>query len=167
VRVPIIGVMGDGNRDYPDLTVPLGQTLARVGFHLLTGAGGGVMLGVSQAFGECVPRAGIVIGVIPSSGVRPGLEYQAKTGYPNAFVEVPIFTHLPGGGTGTDDPLTRNHINVLSSDFIVLLPGGPGTALEAALARAYGKPMYELNRADQLPELTAVLQKQFPPQERG
>jgi predicted Rossmann-fold nucleotide-binding protein len=83
-------------------------------------------------------------------------------GYPNAFVEVPILTHLPGGGVNISDPLTRNHINVLSSDFLVFLPGGPGTALEAALALAYGKPMYELNRAEQFPELTAVLQKYSP-----
>ena len=154
--------MGDGTRDYPELTVPLGQTLARLGFHLLTGAGAGVMCGVSQAFAESVPRAGVVIGVVPSSGVQSGVKDQPKTGYPNPFVEVPIFTHLPGGGANISDPMTRNHINVLSSDFLVFLPGGPGTALEAALARVYGKPLYEVNRPEQLPKLIAVLQKHFP-----
>ena len=81
--------------------------------------------------------------------------------YPNPFVEVPIFTHLPGGGAGTDDALTRNHINILSSDFVVLLPGGPGTALEAALARAYRKPSCQLRLPSELEHLTDTLKRHF------
>lgn len=56
-----------------------------------------------------------------------------KSGYPNKWVEIPIFTHLPGGETGTD-LLSRNHINVLTSEVMVALPGGTGTASEVALA---------------------------------
>ena len=36
--------------------------------------------------------------------------------------------------------LSRNHINVLISDVMIILPGGPGTASEAALAVKYGCP---------------------------
>lgn len=42
------------------------------------------------------------------------------------------------------DPLSRNHINVLTSDVIVALPGGEGTASEIGLARAYGRPVVAL-----------------------
>ena len=39
------------------------------------------------------------------------------------------------------DPLSRNHINVLSSDVIVALPGGAGTRSEVELAVMYRKPV--------------------------
>ena len=32
--------------------------------------------------------------------------------------------------------MSRNHVNVLSSDVVVALPGGPGTLSELRLARA-------------------------------
>ena len=60
---------------------------------------------------------------------------------PNPWVEIPIFTHLPLSGIRGTDPLSRNHVNVLSSDVIIALPGGAGTASEARLALAYGRPI--------------------------
>lgn len=35
---------------------------------------------------------------------------------------------------------SRNHINILSSDAVVALPGGPGTLSEVKLALVYGRP---------------------------
>jgi uncharacterized protein (TIGR00725 family) len=138
-RIAIVGVMGSGTEPHTERAEPLGRLLARRGVHLLTGGGGGVMSSVSRAFFEMRNRKGNVIGILPSDpdGPRP----RPATGYPNDWVEIPIRTHLPFSGTRGTDPLSRNHINVLTSDVIVALPGGAGTASEATLAVAYGRPI--------------------------
>lgn len=57
--------MGSGHESHESLAIPLGELLAGMGVHLLTGGGGGVMTAVSQAF-SCTPgREGQVIGVVP------------------------------------------------------------------------------------------------------
>merc|ERR1712187_440918 len=65
----------------------------------------------------------------------------APNGYPNKFVELPIRTHLPSAGGAGLSVLSRNHIAVLSSDVLVALPGGTGTASEVSLAVHYGVPV--------------------------
>jgi predicted Rossmann-fold nucleotide-binding protein len=45
--------------------IPLGEWLASIGVHLLTGGGKGVMESVSKAFYESPARQGVVLGVIP------------------------------------------------------------------------------------------------------
>ena len=138
-RLPIVGVMGSGSDAHESLAMPLGIELARLGVHLLTGGGGGVMEAVSRAFFETSPRDGLVIGIVPGS-VRDDC-YSTKPGYPNRYVEIPIRTHLPLSGKQGTDPLSRNHINILTADIIVALPGGPGTASEIRLAIRYRKPL--------------------------
>jgi uncharacterized protein (TIGR00725 family) len=134
-----IGVMGSGSDEFEGLATPLGQLLARFEVNLLTGAGGGVMTSVSRAFTASPRACGICIGIVPCARIDE--RARAKDGYPNPFVELPIRTHLPySGGLGQHD-LSRNHINVLSSDAIVALPGGSGTASEVALAVKYRKPI--------------------------
>jgi len=134
-----VGVMGSGSDELDHLAAPLGRLLARLRVNLLTGAGGGVMTSVSRAF-TASPRArGICIGIVPCVSIDE--RTTPKDGYPNRFVELPIFTHLPYSGTRGQDDLSRNHINVLSSDAIVALPGGSGTASEVALAVRYRKPI--------------------------
>lgn len=135
--LPIVGVMGSGSEPHVARSIPLGHRLAAEGVHLLTGGGAGVMEAVSRAFFEVPGRAGLVLGVLPgdpSSGLAP-------RGYPNPWAEVAIRTHLPRTGAQGADPLSRNHINVLTADVIVALPGGAGTASEVALALAYGRPV--------------------------
>ena len=88
------------------------------------------MASVSKAFHETAGRRGLVIGVLPSS----------KRGYPNPWVEIPILTHLPFSGERGTDPLSRNHINLLSSDVVIFLPGSTGTSSEAQLAVSYQRP---------------------------
>jgi len=148
--------MGSGTTDVPALTSALGKRIAADGYHLLTGAGAGVMAGVSRGFFECKKRLGLVIGIVPGSiDLERSPRYQPKTGYPNQWVELPIYTHLPLSGVQGQDTLSRNHINILSSDVIVVLPGGPGTASELELARRYGKTVFELNDLTQLDSLFA------------
>ena len=132
--------MGSGSAANADRAVPLGQWLAEIDVHLLTGGGKGVMKSVSRAFAETPDRSGMVIGVIPGQYSDSSDRYTPLTGYPNPYVEIPLYTHLPYSGERGKDQLSRNHINVLSSDVIVILPGQSGTAAEAELAVIYNKP---------------------------
>lgn len=136
-RLPIVGVMGSGSRGWQERAGPLGRWLARRGVHLLTGGGPGVMASVSRAFHEVEARRGLVIGVL-RAGATPGA---TAAGYPNPWVELPIVTHLPLSGERGREPGSRNHINVLTADVVVALPGGPGTASEVALALEYDRPL--------------------------
>ena len=155
-----VGVMGSGVDEHDDLARPIGELLADLGVNLLTGGGHGVMTAVSRAYVRSPRASGISIGVIPCASLadRGG----RKPGYPNPFVELPIFTHLPlSGDEGTAD-LSRNHINVLTSDAIVALPGGDGTASEVALARRYGKPVMLFDRTAEIDEVRTFLVSHLP-----
>ncbi|MBI1247830.1 hypothetical protein GC197_08265 [bacterium] len=135
-RLPIVGVMGSGQDVWSELSQPLGKLIARYDVHLLTGGGQGTMAAVSQAYAESPGRTGQVIGVLPSDSSGE----HTKPGYPNDWVEIAIATHLAHSGKEGTNPLSRNHINILSADVIVALPGSLGTASEIQLALHYGKP---------------------------
>ena len=151
-RLPIVGVMGSGRESYSDQAARLGRWLAKQDVHLLTGGGGGVMGAVSRAFYETPIRTGLVIGIVPGDPCRAGL--RGREGYPNPWVEIPIFTHLALSGARGTEPMSRNHINVLSSDVLIALPGGPGTASEVELAVRYERPIVAYVRGrDEIPAL--------------
>jgi len=139
LRRPVVGVMGSSVRAFEDLAAPLGRWLASIGVHLLTGGGVGTMEAVSRAFAEVQPRAGLVVGVLPAD-LPDGIAVP-RAGYPNPFVEIAIFTHLPLSGIAGTDPRSRNHINILSSDVVIVLPGNEGTESEMILAVRYRKPV--------------------------
>lgn len=137
-RLPIVGVLGSGTEANAERAEAVGVWLAGEGVHLLTGGGGGVMEAVSRAFHVTPGRAGLVIGIVPGA---PGGRPEIGGGYPNPWVEIPIYTHLPLTGPQGTDPLSRNHINVLTSDVLIALPGSHGTASEVVLALRYGRPL--------------------------
>ena len=137
LRLPIVGVMGSGVDSHEDLAAPLGRAIAGAGWHLLTGGGRGTMTATSRAFAETPDRAGLCIGVLPGAEDGPG----EPDGYPNPWVEVAIRTHLPLSGAAGTGPNSRNHINVLSADAVIALPGSAGTRSEIALALRYGRPL--------------------------
>ncbi len=138
MRRATVGVMGSGSEEHRERAEALAEILAGLPVNLLTGGGGGVMASVSRAFAGNPGRQGVVIGVLPCREDDP--LHRPPPGYPNPWVEIAIRTHLPySGGRGTD-PRSRNHVNVLSSDVIVVLPGGAGTASEVALALGYRRP---------------------------
>jgi predicted Rossmann-fold nucleotide-binding protein len=147
-RRPVVAVIGSGSQSH-DGSDPVGSLIAHLDFHLLTGAGGGVMEAVSRAFFAAPRRKGLVIGVVPGA-VEP-LEspkekaakfgYATKPGYPNKWVEIAIYTHLPDSGPLGTLPTSRNHIVVLSADAIVAFPGAAGTRSEMVLATRYGVPI--------------------------
>jgi uncharacterized protein (TIGR00725 family) len=131
--------MGSSSRAYEDLAAPLGRCLATLGVHLLTGGGVGTMEAVSRAFAHAQPRKGLVVGILPAD-LPDGIAVP-RAGYPNPFVELAIFTHLPLSGISGTDPRSRNHINILSSDVVIILPGNDGTESEMTLAVRYRKPV--------------------------
>lgn len=149
-RLPIVGVMGSGSVSHAEKASRLGRWLAGRGVHLLTGGGGGVMASVSQAFYEVPDRRGLVLGILRGSedSALP------TPGYPNPWVEIPILTHLPLSGIRGTEPLSRNHINILTSQVIVALPGSAGTASEASLAIRYERPIVAyIDSPDDIPGL--------------
>ena len=151
-NLPIVGVMGSANETHADRAAPIGRWLAGLGVHILTGGGAGVMMAVSKAFHETPSRKGLVIGIIPSAQADARLG--AKDNYPNPWVEVPIFTHLHLSGSAGTDPRSRNHINVLTSDAIIALPGGHGTSSEVRLALHYRRPVVAfLKHSDEIPNI--------------
>lgn len=137
--------MGSGKDEHPDLSEPTGRLVAVHGYHLLTGGGGGVMRSAARAFVAVPERRGLSIGIVRADSDRHlhvtngHREYSGRQ--VNDFVELPIVTHLPLSGDRGTDALSRNHINVLTSDLIVVLPGGAGTRSELELAVEYGKPL--------------------------
>lgn len=151
-RLPIVGVMGSGSNPHSDRASKIGTWLAGLGVHLLTGGGAGVMESVSKAFHNTANRKGLVIGIIPGAYTESG--NIAADGYPNRWVEIPIYTHLPLSGAQGKDLMSRNHINILSSDVIIALPGSAGTASEIKLARQYNKPLIAyLHTSDEIKNL--------------
>ncbi|MES0110156.1 hypothetical protein [Mesorhizobium sp. M0013] len=139
-RWPVILVVGSRDEkradDWSDRAETVGQLLAQMPVHLLTGAGPAAMAAVSQAFVEWRsqdgrPAEGKCIGIVPCDAADPA---KPKKGYPNPFVEIAIHTHLPGGLGKEKSNESRNHINVLTADGIIALPGGAGTLAEIELA---------------------------------
>lgn len=148
-RHPIIGVMGSHDETHRDRAREVGDWIGRQGYHLLTGGGGGVMGAVTAAFVSVPQRRGVALAIVPAVTGDP--QCRPLPGYPNQSVEIPIYTHLDPGVAG-DESTSRNHINVLTSTVVIVLPGGNGTASEARLAVRYGKPCVAYLRShDELP----------------
>ncbi len=152
--LPIIGVMGSGSVADESLANEVGRWLATLPVHLLTGGGSGMMEAVSRAFYATTGRSGMVLGVLP--GNTDGGSYRAMEGYPNEWIEIPIRTHLPLSGNQGFELASRNHINVLTADIVIALPGSQGTASEVRLALQYDKPLIVyLPAGSEIPDLPA------------
>jgi hypothetical protein len=100
------------------------------------------MAGVSRAFFDYEGRRGAVIGIVravtPCAGTTQGSRREYLPNQVNPWVEIPIYTQLH---LSSEDCLSRNHINVLTSDVVIALPGNEGTASEVELALQYGLPL--------------------------
>lgn len=103
------------------------------------------MAAVSKSFYDTPNRRGLVIGILPCD---ESLE-KPKDGYANQWVEIPVLTHLPLGGERGMEPMSRNHINILTADLIVALPGDAGTLSEVKLAVRYQRPVMAFVETDQ------------------
>ncbi len=138
-RIPIIGVMGSHEEEWEDYADPVGDLLARKGYHLLTGAGGGVMTCVARSYTMVKERKGVAIGILPA------VDYKGQkldtTAYPNPYIEIPMITPLSAKAQSDVMPFSRNLTNVMTSQALIILPGSHGTRNEVSLALMYNKPM--------------------------
>jgi uncharacterized protein (TIGR00725 family) len=144
-RKPIIGIMGPGSPDDPELSEyaqNLGRAIAEKDWILLTGGrAAGVMDAASKGASE---SGGITLGILPGSDKNEMSE----------FVQIPIFTDMGHA---------RNVINILTSDVIVVCGMGAGTASEAALALKTGTPLITTRISpEDLAFLNRLTDKQIP-----
>ncbi len=139
IRRPIIGVMGSHENEWEDYSRPIGKLIAQHDYHLLTGAGAGVMLSVARAFCEEEDRQGMSLGIIPTMDYASGLI--ASEEFPNPYIEIPIITQLDHKAQSDANPYSRNNVNVMTSHALIILPGDHGTQNEVALALKLKKPM--------------------------
>jgi uncharacterized protein (TIGR00725 family) len=142
-KLPIIDVFGQGSAidaERARLARSIGALVAKLGAHLLTGGGYGVMAAAAEGFVSTADRVGFSIGIIPRLQKGAFDEPNRDDGgrrYPNPFVEIPVFTPLPPRVDDWRNAPARNHINVLTADAIVSLPGGTGTQNELNMAAHY------------------------------
>lgn len=165
-RLPVVGVLGSGTEPCRPEAGELGAWLAGIGVHLLTGGGGGVMESVSRGFCGVRGRKGLAIGIIPARAADKDAGYAGpKEGYPNTWIELAIQTHLQLSGTAGTQTLSRNHINILSSDVLIALAGGAGTASEVRLAfEKYHKPLIAyVQSGDSIPDLPTGVRTEADP----
>ena len=164
----IVGIIGSGIESHENLSVPLGQWVAKNGFHMVNGGGGGVMESAAKAFSNILGREGLVLGIIPSHYpcdlAVNRKNYQFSPGYPNPYIDLSIQTHLHMSGVQGKKVASRNHIVILTANILVALPGGPGTRSEIELALEYGKPLVVLSPNDEWKEFEstgAIITKQM------
>lgn len=151
-----IGVMGSGTKSWAYLTEPLGLELARRPVNLLTGGGNGVMKTVSRAFTSVADRQGLAIGCIPCTPDAEG-HFIPHNNYPNPYIELPVYTPLGVYDPEAPDKISRNHLNILSSDFVIALPGLGGTRNEIALAEKFNKPFVLYGPEPEFADLPAFM----------
>lgn len=114
------------------------------------------MAAVTEAFVRVEQRRGLAIGILPAA--PNGEAGAAPPGYPNPWVEIAVRTHLDQVGPDGGGQNSRNHLNVLSSSVVIVLPGAAGTASEARLALHYGRPCIAwLAERDEVPGLPAAI----------
>jgi predicted Rossmann-fold nucleotide-binding protein len=177
----IVGVMASGKAaiaaEHNALAETVGDVIAREGFDLLTGGGQGLMKTAGQAFKTVNQRTGKLISVLRAKKQNhltgswddngtlnnaqvprtPGTKRHWSAKENNELAEIVIRTHLPYSGELGDHDLSRNHINILTSDLIVILPGGSGTLSELKLANEYGsRIMIFLGKAGKIDEKSFV-----------
>lgn len=104
------------------LAEEIGRLIASWGALLLCGGGGGIMESAARGAKSSEPP-GVTLGIMPT------LEGERA---PNPYIDLAVFTGLRDA---------RNYINVVASDVVVALEGGPGTLSEIALALKVGTPV--------------------------
>jgi predicted Rossmann-fold nucleotide-binding protein len=169
----IVGVMASGDESlaskHKSLANEVGSIVAELRFHLLTGGGGGLMKAVGQAFLDKkrdIPDPNLKLISILRAGELPQLQKDGKRIWEahadNELGEIVIRTHLPSSGSQGSDTLSRNHINALTADLVVILPGGSGTLSELQLAWEYGKDiMIFVGKGNVAGKNPAALRKDF------
>lgn len=122
-----------GPRDAQDVHLRfarrLGQMLGCAGVPVLCGGKNGVMEAVSRGVAEA---GGIVVGLLP--------EDDTSLANPHLTVALPT-------GLG----ITRNALVARAARLMVAIGGGLGTTSEMALALQWGKPVFAIHQAPDVP----------------
>jgi len=120
IQILIIGHNTNGCTDeHSKVAYDTGSEVAKTGHVLVTGGLGGVMEAASHGARD---SNGLTVGIIP----------QADASMANQYCDIVIPT-----GMG----LTRDFINALSADGIIIIGGGSGTLSEICAAYMHKKPM--------------------------
>jgi predicted Rossmann-fold nucleotide-binding protein len=142
-KLPIVAVIGQGSplaAGRENLARETGAAIARLGAHLLTGGGYGVMEAATEGFVAVTDRTGFSIGIVPRDPEGP-LDQPRRDElgrpYPNASIEIAILTPLPPHADDWRNIAARNHVNVFSAHAIIALPGDVGTRNELEMAAFY------------------------------
>lgn len=157
-KLQIVGVMGSGRKAWAEFAEPLGIGLAHLSVHLLTGGGDGVMRTVSRGFTSVKKREGLSLGCIPMNHQEDG-SYSPHNKYPNPYIELPIYTPLGVYDSENPDEITRNHINVLTSDLVIALPGMGGTRNEISLAQKFKKSVLLYGPEEEFIDIEANIER--------
>ena len=130
--LPIIAVIGSGTQSHREYSFPLGKWLAQNGFQLINGGGGGVMAETARAFIAVEHRKGKVIGILPAKAScesqKERENYQSPPGYPNAFTEIILRTHLPDSGSQGKRVSSRTTSSFYRQISLSLCPAAPAPA---------------------------------------
>ena len=142
-KLPIVGILGQGAQipaDRAALARATGAMVARLGAHLLTGGGYGVMEAAAQGFVAVAERVGLSIGIVPREPEgpldQPNHDLDGRL-YPNPLVEIAIYTPLPPRAEDWQSTPSRNHVNIFTADAFIALPGNAGTKNELDMAAFY------------------------------
>jgi len=120
VQILVIGHNDNGcTPAHEKIAYEIGSEVAKASCVLITGGLGGVMKAASQGAHD---ENGLTVGIIP----------QDDASFANEFCDVVI-----PSGMG----LTRDFLNALSADGIIIVGGGSGTLSEICAAYMYKKPM--------------------------
>jgi len=121
---PRIGVMGPSEcaAEILDLARETGRIIARRGAILVCGGGCGVMDAAAEG---AKSEGGLTIGILPGASAAEA----------NPHIDLPIVTDMGNA---------RNVINVLTSQAVIAIAGGPGTLSEIALALKCRVPVVAL-----------------------
>ena len=120
VQILIVGHNDSGcTQDHKKIAYEIGFEVAKSNCVLITGGLGGVMKAASHGAHDA---NGLIIGIIP----------QDDASFANEFCDVVI-----PSGMG----LTRDFLNALSADGVIIVGGGSGTLSEMCAAYMHKKPM--------------------------
>jgi len=125
-QILVIGNNDDGcTPESEKLAYDVGSEVAKSNSVLITGGLGGVMRAASRGAQE---SGGITVGIIP----------QDDSSHANEFCDIVI-----PSGMG----LTRDFLNALSADGVIVIGGGSGTLSEICAAYMYKKPIVALKNS--------------------
>jgi len=126
-RLPVVAVIGASSAEPEvlEIAAAVGEEIARRGWHLICGGGGGVMEAACRGFQSGQPAGGssnLALGVLPGE----------DAGWANDHVDIVV-----PSGIG----IARNAVITRTANAVVAVGGCSGTLSEIAFAWQQGRPI--------------------------